>query len=96
MAAEITVEWTRDLGDGRLLVMARDAQGYGARLTGFYGSGSTQEAALDDLLRRMQAHNEASAAFSQSLDPGGELDKKLQQIRQIVDQIVDQRTEKWR
>ena len=93
MAADSSALWTRDLGEGRLLVMERVAAGYRASLVGFCGVGSTQEVALDDLLVRMRDCIAASADFERNLAPGGELDGKLQQIRQLVDQRVaeDQR-----
>lgn len=87
MAADFSVEWTRDLGDGRTLVMERVAIGYRALLVGFRGVGSTQEIALDDLLVRMRDYSDASADFSRALASGGELNEKLQQIRQLVDVV---------
>jgi hypothetical protein len=80
--------WTHDLGEGRLLVMERDAAGYQASLVGFCGTGSTQDAALDDLLARIRAYGEASDAFERSLAPGGHLHERLRLIEQLVDQIT--------
>jgi hypothetical protein len=93
MAADFSAEWTRDLGDGRLLVMDRGAVGYRALLMEFRGVGSTQEAALDDLLASMRHYCEAADDLKRDLAPGGQLHEKLQQIRQLVDQCVaeDQR-----
>lgn len=85
MAADASALWQRDLGDGRIVVVARRDEGFSAALSGFCGVGGTQEEALDDLLVRMQSYCEASADLSRSLAPGGELDKKLQQIRKLVD-----------
>lgn len=88
MAADFDVEWTRDLGDGRLLVMQRVSAGYRALLVGFRGVGATQDAALDDLLARMREYGTTSEDLARSLAPGGQLHGKMQQIEQIVDQIA--------
>lgn len=85
MVAENAVLWQRDLGDDRTVVVSRRETGFSAVLLGFCGLGPTQEEALDDLLVRMRSYCEASADFSRSLAPGGDLDRKLQQIRKLVD-----------
>lgn len=90
VAAEI--EWTRDV-NGRALVMKRIDLGYLATLHGFSGVGTSQEAALDALLAQMQNYAVVSMDLTQSLAPGGALDQKLQQIRQLVDTIVVQRSD---
>lgn len=86
MAADFAVEWTRDLGDGRLLVMQRIAAGYRASLVGFRGVGASQDAALDDLLANMRDYGAASEDLARSLAPGGQLHEKMRQIEQLVDQ----------
>lgn len=88
MGADFDVEWTRDLGDGRLLVMQRVSAGYRALLVGFRGVGLTQQAALDDLLSRMEDYGTASENLARSLAPGGQLHAKMQEIEQIVNQIA--------
>jgi hypothetical protein len=88
VAADIPIEWTRDLGDGRILAMARATGGYQASLSGFCGFGSTQEKALDALLGHMRDYVDAADDFARALELGGTLDTKLQQIRQLVDQKV--------
>jgi len=88
MGADVVVEWTRDLGDGRLLVMQRVVAGYQALLVGFRGVGPTQDSALDDLLARIQDYNTASDDLARSLAPGGQLHEKMQQIKQLAGQIA--------
>ena len=88
MDADFSVEWTRDLGDGRFLVM--DTVGCRASLAGFRGVGSTQEAALDDLLSCMRRYCEEVDAFQRSLVPGGLLHEKLRQLSALVDQVVQE------
>jgi hypothetical protein len=92
VAADFPAGWTRDLGDGRLLVVERDPVGYRASIAGFRGVGSTQEIALDGLLACMRDYVDASADLERSLAPGGELDGKLQQIRALVDQRCAEET----
>ena len=91
VAADVQIEWTRDLGEGRLLVMERTSAGHRVSLSGFRGVGSTQELALNDLLARMRDYCAASVAFGQSLAPGGRLHEKLVQLGQLVDQITQGR-----
>jgi len=94
VAADVQIEWTHDLGEGRLLVMERASVGhraYRASLAGFRGVGSTQELALNDLLARMRDYCSAAADFEGSLLPGGRLHEKLVQIGQLVDQITQGR-----
>ena len=86
MVVDAQIEWTRDLGEGRLLVMERISAGHRALLAGFRGVGSTQEIALDDLLGRMRDYCAASADFVQSLAPGGRLHEKLRQLGQLMNQ----------
>lgn len=69
-------------------MMGRDSVGYRAMLVGFRGDGSTQEAAIDDLLARMRDYCDSSDDFEQSLAPGGYLHERLRQIEQLVDQIT--------
>ena len=88
MAADVQIEWTRDLGEGRLLVMERTSAGHRVSLSGFRGVGSTQEITLDDLLARMRDYHAVSADFERSLAPGGHLHEKLEQLGQLVDQIT--------
>ena len=85
MVAEDSTLWQRDLGDGRTVVVSHRDAGFSAALSGFRGVGSTQEEALDDLLVRMRSYCETSTDFSRALAPGGELDRKLQQICKLVD-----------
>jgi hypothetical protein len=81
-------EWTRDLGGGRILVMERVLAGYRATLMRFRGVGTTQNAALDDLLARMRNYGTVSDDFERSLAPDGPLSEKLRQIEQHVEQIA--------
>lgn len=84
VAEDSAALWQRDLGDGRIVVVKRVAEGFSAALSGLCGVGSTQEEALDDLLVRMRSYCETSTDLSRSLASGGELDRKLQQIRSLV------------
>ena len=83
-------EWTRGLGHGRTLVMERVSDGYRATLVGFRGDGTTQGAALDNLLARMRDYSTATDDLAQALTPDGHLSKQLRQIEQLVDQITQE------
>ena len=91
VAADDQLEWARDLGEGRLLVMERTSVGYRAWLSGFRGVGSTQQIAIDDLLVCMRDYCTASADFGQSLAPGGRLHEKLRQLDQLMDPNFQER-----
>ena len=92
MDADCTVEWTRDLGDGRLLVMERVAVGYRATLAEFSGVGSTEEATLDDLLVQIEDYSAAAHNLRRAISPGGHLHESMRRLRRLVNQIVDRRT----
>lgn len=81
------IEWTQDLGDGRFVAMERYFGGYRATLVGFRGVGTTQDAALEDLLNNMQGYVTVSDDFARALASGGHLHVRLQQITQLVDHI---------
>lgn len=82
------IEWTQDLGNGRLIKMKRDSRGYQATLVGFRGIGTTQDAALDDLLTQMRDYVTASDDLGRALAPGGHLHERLGQITQLVNEIA--------
>jgi hypothetical protein len=86
-----TFAWKRDLS-GRLLVMEHALDSFRASLEGFRGFGSTQEAALDDLLACMKRYCDEAVIFRRSLAPGGRLYAKMQQLDLIVDQVVKSRS----
>lgn len=87
--ADVDWEWTRELGEGRILTMERvSAEEYRAWIAGFCGIGPTQDAALDDLLARVEDHNAASEDLARDLEPGGRLQEKLRQLDQAVDEYV--------
>lgn len=88
VVADTQIEWTRDLGRGRLLVMERTSVGFRAALIGFRGVGATQDTALDDLLARVRDYNSSADEFLRSSAPGGELHEKMRQIERLVDQVV--------
>jgi hypothetical protein len=88
VGAELAVQWTRDLGEGRLLVMECVAEDFRASLAGFRGVGSTQKAALDDLLKRVQEYGTSSHDFARSMAPGGRLHARLRAIKHRIDPLV--------
>jgi hypothetical protein len=93
VAADSTTEWKHDLGQGRQIVMGRSSADYHATFSGFRGSGSTQELAIDDLLACMRRYCEEADDFQRSMAPGGLLllHEKLRQLSALVDQIVENR-----
>ena len=92
MAVEDQIEWTRSLGEGRLLVMKRTPAGHRAVLAGFCGIGSSQAAAIDNLLVHMRDYGVASDDFERALAPGGHLHEKLRQIEQLVDHLTGEKS----
>lgn len=89
--ADFQMQWRRDLGTGRALVMARQEAKYRAAFLGtcegFHATASSPSEALSDLLVKMRAHRETSAELLQALAPGEELDLKFQQIARLVDHV---------
>jgi len=71
-------------------MMKHNSEGYQAALVGFYGAGSTQEAALDDLLAQMR--NYVMAANGALEDLRTSLSERLRQVKQIIDQIAQKQS----
>ena len=90
--ADFKMQWRRELGAGRALVMARREAKFRAAFLGthegFHTTASSPADALNNLLATMRAHKDTSAELLQALAPGEELDLKFQQIAGLLDQSL--------